>query len=121
MIIAFGVVYNSSRISLSERATELASLRILGFTISEVAVILLGEQAIIILLAFPVGIGFGAWIVSLLPAAFTTDLFRFPTVLTLKNFGLAVATISVVAVATGALIYRKLHKLDLIEVLKSRE
>ena len=31
-IIAFGVVYNSARISLSERARELASLRVLGFT-----------------------------------------------------------------------------------------
>ncbi len=121
MIIAFGVVYNCSRIALSERATELASLRILGFTIREIAVILLGEQAIIILMAFPVGIALGGWVVSLLPDAFTTDLFRFPVVLTLKNLGLAVATISVVAVATGALIYRKLNRLDLIAVLKSRE
>ena len=31
-IIAFGVVYNSARISLSERARELASLSVLGFT-----------------------------------------------------------------------------------------
>jgi putative ABC transport system permease protein len=32
VVIAFGVVYNSARISLSERARELASLRVLGFT-----------------------------------------------------------------------------------------
>jgi putative ABC transport system permease protein len=32
VIIAFGVVYNSARISLSERARELASLRVLGFS-----------------------------------------------------------------------------------------
>ena len=31
-VIAFGVVYNSARIALSERARELASLRVLGFT-----------------------------------------------------------------------------------------
>jgi len=121
MIIAFGVVYNSSRIALSERATELASLRILGFTIAEIAVILLGEQFIIIFLAFPVGMALGAWVVYLLPEAFTTDLFRFPVVLTLKNFGLGVATIGVVVLATGVLIYRKLNKLDLIAVRKSRE
>ena len=31
-VIAFGVVYNSARVSLSERSHELASLRVLGFT-----------------------------------------------------------------------------------------
>lgn len=41
-LVAFGVVYNSARISLSERARELASLRVLGFTRLEVASILLG-------------------------------------------------------------------------------
>ena len=39
-VIAFGVVYNSASISLSERARELASLRVLGFTRGEVLRIL---------------------------------------------------------------------------------
>ncbi len=42
-VIAIGVAYNSARISLSERARELASLRVLGFHKREVAYILLGE------------------------------------------------------------------------------
>jgi putative ABC transport system permease protein len=46
-IIAFGVVYNSARISLSERARELASLRVLGFTRAEVLRILLLELALL--------------------------------------------------------------------------
>ncbi|MGB8701168.1 MAG: FtsX-like permease family protein, partial [Thermosynechococcaceae cyanobacterium] len=44
-IIAFGVVYNSARISLSERSRELATLRIIGFSRPQIAMILLGEQA----------------------------------------------------------------------------
>ena len=44
-VIAFGIVYNSARISLSERARELASLRVLGFTRGEVLWILLLELA----------------------------------------------------------------------------
>jgi putative ABC transport system permease protein len=36
-IIAFGVVYNSARVSLSERSRELASLRVLGFTRAEIS------------------------------------------------------------------------------------
>jgi putative ABC transport system permease protein len=42
-VIAFGVVYNTARIGLSERGRELASLRVLGFTKSEAAYILLGN------------------------------------------------------------------------------
>ena len=54
-IIAFGVVYNSARVSLSERARELASLRVLGFTRAEISLILLGELAMLTLVALPVG------------------------------------------------------------------
>ena len=42
-VIAFGVVYNSARISLSERSRELATLRVIGFTRAEISYILLGE------------------------------------------------------------------------------
>ena len=66
-IIAFGVVYNSARISLSERARELASLRVLGFTRGEVLRILLLELALLTLIAQPPGwaIGYGlAWIMK---------------------------------------------------------
>ena len=45
-IIAFGVVYNAARVSLSERSRELASLRVLGFTRAEISLILLGELAL---------------------------------------------------------------------------
>jgi putative ABC transport system permease protein len=121
MIIAFGVVYNSARISLSERANELASLRILGFTIGEITLVLLGEQLILTMMAVPVGFILGSLTVFALPAAFTTDLFRFPVILTSANYGMTALTISVVATVTGLLLYRKLNKLDLIAVLKSRE
>ncbi len=45
-IIAFGVVYNAARVSLSERSRELASLRVLGFTRAEISLILMGELAL---------------------------------------------------------------------------
>ena len=58
-VIAFGVVYNAARISLSERSRELASLRVLGFTRVEISMILLGELAAILLLAVPAGLVLG--------------------------------------------------------------
>ncbi|MEI4600242.1 FtsX-like permease family protein, partial [Klebsiella pneumoniae] len=59
VIIAFGVVYNSARIQLSEHARELASLRVLGFSRGEVSRVLLTELAVLTLIAVPLGWAIG--------------------------------------------------------------
>ena len=56
-VIAFGVVYNSARISLAERSRDLATLRVIGFTRAEISAILLGELAVVTLAADPAGPG----------------------------------------------------------------
>ena len=78
-VIAFGVVYNGARIALSERGNELASLRVLGFTRREVAVILLGEQGVLTLLAVPLGFALGAWCAGCLRAGWTPSSTAFPS------------------------------------------
>ena len=81
VIIAFGVVYNSARIQLSEHARELASLRVLGFTRGEVSRVLFTELVLLTLVAIPLGwvIGYGfGW---LLIQAFSSDLYRVPFVI----------------------------------------
>jgi putative ABC transport system permease protein len=45
LLLGFAIVYNSSVISFSERQKELASLRVLGFSIKEVSDILLKEKS----------------------------------------------------------------------------
>ena len=67
IVIAFGVVYNSARISLSEHARELATLRVLGFSQGETMRILLLELSVIVALAQPPGwaIGYGlSWLMK---------------------------------------------------------
>ena len=119
--IAFGVVYNSARIALSERSRELASLRVLGFTRGEVAYILLGEIGLLALIAVPLGFLFGAALSGYLAAAFTSDLYRIPLIIAPSTYALAASIVLVSFAVTGALIWRKLAQLDLIEVLKTRE
>jgi putative ABC transport system permease protein len=120
-VIAFGVVYNTARIALSERGRELASLRVLGFTKGEVAYILLGELAILILVALPVAGVFGYVLTWYLSSAMETKLFRIPFALENSTFGvgalimIASTALSLVAVA------RRVFRLDLIAVLKARE
>jgi putative ABC transport system permease protein len=120
-VIAIGVVYNSARISLSERSRELATLRVIGFTRGEISGILLGELAIITLLAIPLGLWFGTQISRGVVALLDLELFRFPLVIERTTYGLAAAVVCAASVVSGLLVRRRLDELDLIAVLKSRE
>ncbi len=121
VIIAFGVVYNSARILLSERARELASLRVLGFTKGEVASVLMIELAVITIIAQPVGwlLGYGfSWAMV---QGFQTDLFRIPFIVLPSSFGWS-STLVVTASALSALIVVvRVRRLDMIRVLKTKE
>jgi putative ABC transport system permease protein len=120
-VIAFGVVYNGARIALSERGNELASLRVLGFTRREVAFLLLGEQGVITLAAIPLGFALGAGVCWLLAMRMSTELYRIPVVLSQETFVFAFAVVAASGLASGALVARRLDRLDLIAVLKTRE
>jgi putative ABC transport system permease protein len=120
-IIAFGVVYNAARVSLSERSRELASLRVLGFTRAEISLILLGELALLTLAALPVGgvmgYGFAVWIAG----AFESEVYRFPLVVSRPAIAWAFLTIGAAALVSALIVRRRLDALDLVAVLKIRE
>ena len=120
-IIAFGVIYNSIRITLSERDRELASLRVLGFTRGEVAYILLGELTVLTLASIPLGFVLGAFASGAVVEAVETDMYSIPLVLERDTFALAAVVVLVSATASAAIVRRKLNRLDLIGVLKTRE
>jgi putative ABC transport system permease protein len=120
-IIAFGVVYNSARISLSERSRELASLRVLGFTIGEISLILLGELALLTLLAIPpgllVGWGLSKWVLM----SFESEVYRIPLVITMQNVAWSILTVLAASLISALVVRRRLDRLDLVAVLKTRE
>lgn len=120
-VIAVGMVYNGARISLSERGHELASLRVLGFTQREIGWMLLGEQGFLTFVSVPVGFAIGYGICALLTYAMETELYRMPLVISKTTFGVAFLAIASASVATGFLILRRLRRLDLVAVLKTRE
>jgi putative ABC transport system permease protein len=119
--IAFGVVYNSARIQLSERARELASLRVLGFTEAEVAAVLAVELAAIVALAQPLGWALGAGFSWLVVQGFQSDLFRVPFILERSAFGWSSVVVVVAAIVSGLIVIRRVYQLDLVRVLKTRE
>jgi putative ABC transport system permease protein len=119
--ISFGVVYNSMRIALSERNRELASLRVLGFTRGEVAYILLGELALLTLIAIPIGLLIGYGLCAYMAFKFDTDLYRVPLVLGQDAYAFAATVVIVSSLISGFMIWRNLAHLDMVAVLKSKE
>jgi putative ABC transport system permease protein len=120
-VLVSGVVYNSARIALSERGNELASLRVLGFSKAEVTALLLGEQAVLTLAAIPLGLALGVGACRLLVPIFDREMFRLPFVLTSDTFAFAALVTIGGAVLSAYLVARRIARLDLVAVLKSRE
>ncbi|MFN9539443.1 MAG: ABC transporter permease [Planctomycetota bacterium] len=121
VIIAFGVVYNSARISLAEQSRELATLRVMGFSRFEVSAILLGELAILTLLAVPVGWVIGYGLVASFVQAMDTEIYRIPLVIERTTYLFAALVVILAALVSGLVVQRRIRKLDLIAVLKAQE
>ena len=120
-IVAFGVVYNSARIALSERSRELATLRVVGFSLPEVRAVLVGELSVLVLLAIPIGLLFGRGLALLIMASFSTETVRLPILINHSTYAIAVIVVLTAAVCSFALVSRMLAKLDLVGVLKARD
>lgn len=120
-LIAFGVTYNSARIAFGERARALASIRVLGFTRAEAAYILLGELGIQTLIALPLGCLLGYGLALIMSPILKTDMYDFPLVIDNATYGLSVTVVIASALVCGGLIARRVYRLDLVSVLKTRE
>lgn len=120
-IIAIGVVYNNARIALAERSWELASLRVLGFTRTEVSGFLLGELALEIALALPLGMLLGHALATGIVSLIKTDEFYFPFVIAPTTYAFAALCVVLAGVVSALIVRRRVDTLDLVEVLKTRE
>jgi putative ABC transport system permease protein len=120
-VIAVGVVYNNARIALSERTWELASLRVLGFTRAEVSGLLLGELAIGIAIALPLGMLLGNGLVHLIAGLLKSDQFFFPVVIRPRTYAWAALCVVVAGVASALVVRRRIDRLDMVAALKTRE
>lgn len=119
--IAVGVVYNAARIALSERARELASLRVLGYTAAEIKRMLGGELMLLTGLALLPGLALGLAMSMILAQGFQSELYRMPLVLVPGGFALAVLVILVATWLASWRVQRRLDHLDLVAVLKTKE
>ena len=120
-VIAFGVVYNSARVSLSERERELASLRVLGFTRGEISLILLGELAAVTIAALPAGALIGLALGDLIMVIFNNEVYRLSFTVSAATLAWSFLIVIIAAIGSGLAVRQRLDRLDLVGVLKTRE
>src|SRR5690606_25156627 len=119
--MAIGITYNAARIALSERAWDLASLRVLGMTRGEVSVLLLGQLAVELLLALPLGMLAGYGLATLLMRLMSSDNIDFPVVIAPDTYAWAALIVLAAGAASALLVRRRVDRFDLVAVLKVRE
>lgn len=121
VVITAGVVYSATRVALSERLRELASLRVLGFTPHEVGYLLLGELSLLVVCALPIGFALGHALIALLLLGYDSELVRVPHHVSAATYGMA-GTVALASAAGSALaLWRQVLRLDLVGVLKARD
>jgi len=121
IVVAFGVVYNNARILLAERARELATLRVIGFSEREVGVVLITELAILALLALPVGLLLGTGFAKGIVSAVNTETVRLPVLFTLHNYAFATMVVVLASTLSALLVLRRLKEINLVSALKAPE
>jgi putative ABC transport system permease protein len=119
--VAFGVVYNSARIALSERSRELATLRVVGFSLIEVRRVLVSELLVLVIIALPFGLLFGRGLALFIMSSFSTETVRLPIVINSGTYSIAILVVMTASALSFALVSRMIGKLDLVGVLKARD
>lgn len=120
-IVAFGVVYNCARISLAERSRELATMRVLGFTRAETSTVLLGELAILVLIALPIGSLLGYGLAKLVTSGLDTEVHRFPLIVQARTYAFAAVVVVIATLFSSLVVRKRMDHFDLVSVLKVRE
>ena len=120
-VIAFAIIYNTTAISLTERTRELASLRVLGFTLAEIRRIVFGQNVLLAAVGVVLGIPVGVLLCRALVVAYATDVYRLPFHITRSTFVTTALVIAVFVFVANLASRRRIGQLDMVDVLKRRE
>jgi putative ABC transport system permease protein len=120
-VIFFGSILNSSLIGLAERTREVATLRVMGYTETQVGGLFLRESLVINSLGTLLGLPLGYGLTILMSWSYDTELFRFPVVFSARTAGWTVLLSVVFGLAAHTIVQRTINRLNWREALNVRE
>jgi putative ABC transport system permease protein len=121
VVIGFAIIYSSSFIVLSERSWELASMRVLGMTATEVFSVITFEQWFISLFGILAGIPLSQVMAWGMGVGLSTDMYSLPSQLTAESLFMAVIITALSIWIAQRFTLKRVKKLSLVEVLKARD
>lgn len=121
VILGFAIVFNASSLSFSERRRELASLRVLGFSIGEVASFLWKENLLLLAAGTILGLPFGKMLSEAYAAGVSTDLFTFEAVIYPLTYALAALGGGLFILVSWRLAVGGVRNLEPVETLKAKD
>jgi putative ABC transport system permease protein len=120
-MMAAGVAYATASVTLAEQQRDLATLQVLGYTRWQVSYVMLGELALLTLLALPLGLwvgyGFALWLMGTM----SNELFTFPMVVDPAAYARSALFVLATVAVCAAWVRRQVDRIDLVASLKSRE
>ena len=119
--LAFVVLYNLTNINIAERAREIATLKVLGFTRKEVNAYIFRETMILSVIGAAVGLVLGIFLEAFVVQTAEVDQVMFGREIHALSFAIAFALTLVFTVLVMLAMRGKLRRIDMVESLKSNE
>jgi putative ABC transport system permease protein len=120
-MMAAGVAYATASVTLAEQQRDLATLQVLGYTRWQASYVMLGELALLTVVALPLGLwvgyGFAVWLMGTM----SNELFTFPLVVDPAAYARSALFVLATVAVCGAWVRRGVDRIDLVASLKSRE
>lgn len=120
-IMGFAIIYNTTTINIMERKRELASLRVMGFSKRQVAELIFNENVAVSVLGIIVGLPMGRLMAAGIINNLGEEIIKIPLVIYPRTYLMAVVTVFIFVFLAQLANMRRISKLDLVEVMKSRE
>ena len=119
--LAFIVLYNLTNINITERAREIATLKVLGFTPREVNAYIFREIVLLTVLGALVGLGLGIVLEGFVVVTAEVDQVMFGRTIHWGSFVIAFVLTMVFTAVVMLVMRPKLAHIDMVESLKSNE
>jgi putative ABC transport system permease protein len=119
-VMAFALLFNLMSANISERITELASLRASGMTGGELARVITGESVLLTLAGIIPGLVVGYVGAAEFMASFSSDLFSFELAVRPTTFLFTAAGVLAAALISQAPILRAVRRINIARVVRER-
>ncbi|HZJ03694.1 MAG TPA: FtsX-like permease family protein [Thermoleophilia bacterium] len=119
-VMAFALIFNTMSANISERATEIATLKAAGVGRRTITGLITAENILLTLLAIVPGLALGYLAAWYFMGSYSSDLFRFDLHVRPLTFVFSAAGILLVALLSQWPILRVVQRLDVAKVVRER-